>query len=142
MIKIKAIDHINMVVNDLDESSAFYKKVFGFEIVEDSRKQNLSPNKLETPYIVLGVKGAAYLALHQSLQEGNGQKIGDPIRISHFGFHVDDFQALIQKLKAASVNFLHGEKVFEWTHSRSLYILDPNGHEIELVECFGGREDT
>jgi catechol 2,3-dioxygenase-like lactoylglutathione lyase family enzyme len=140
MIKVKAIDHINMIVNNLDESSAFYKKVFGLEIVEDSRKDNLSPNKLETPYIVIGMRGRAYLALHQSLQKGNGQESGEPIRIAHFGFHVDDFDKVITQLKAAAAPFLYGEKLFEWPHSRSVYILDPSGHEIELVERFGGRE--
>lgn len=140
MIRVKAIDHINMIVNDLDESSAFYKKLFGFEIVEDSRQEDLSPNKFGTPYIVIGIEGSAYLALHQSLQKGNGQNSDALIRIAHIGFHVDNFDTVITKLKAAAVTFLYGEKFLEWPHSRSIYILDPNGHEIELVERFGGRE--
>jgi catechol 2,3-dioxygenase-like lactoylglutathione lyase family enzyme len=140
MIRVKAIDHINMVVNDLDESNGFYKKVFGFEILEDSRKEGLPPNKLGTPYSVLGVRGSAYLALHQSLEKGNGQENNVPIRIAHVGFHVDNFDRVITRLKAAAITFLYGEKFFEWAHSRSVYILDPNGHEIELVEHFGGRE--
>jgi catechol 2,3-dioxygenase-like lactoylglutathione lyase family enzyme len=140
MIRVKAIDHINILVNDLDESNNFYKKIFGFEIVEDSRKEDLLPNKLGTSYTVIGIKGNAYLVLHQSLQKGNGQENNAPIRIAHVGFHVDDFEAVLPKLKAAAVTFLYGEKFSEWPHSRSVYILDPNGHEIELVEHFGGRE--
>jgi catechol 2,3-dioxygenase-like lactoylglutathione lyase family enzyme len=140
MITFKAIDHLNIIVNDLDKSIYFYKKIFGFEIVEDSREEDLSPNKLGTPYVVVGIRVSAYLVLHQSLQKGNGQESSMPIRIAHFGLHVDDFDTIIAKLKAFAVTFLYGEKFFEWPHSRSLYILDPSGHEIELVEHFGGRE--
>lgn len=139
MIKVNAIDHVNIIVNDLEESILFYHKIFNFKIMEDSRIDNISPNKLGTPYVIMGVKECAYLALSQSLQKGDGQNKG-PIHIAHFGFHVTDFDTVITKLKAAAVTFSYGEKFLEWPHSRSIYILDPNGHEIELVERFGGRE--
>lgn len=142
MIKVKAIDHLNMTVNDLDESIYFYNKIFGFDVVEDSRKENLSPNKLGTAYAVIGIQESAYLVLHESPIRGHGQDNLAPIRLAHFGLHVDDFETLIPKLKAEAVNFFYGEKIFEWPHSRSFYILDPNGHEIELTEHFGGREKS
>ena len=28
--------------------------------------------------------------------------------------------------------------LYEWEHSRSVYITDPNGYEVELTEVFGG----
>ena len=28
--------------------------------------------------------------------------------------------------------------VYEWEYSRSVYITDPNGYEVELTEVFGG----
>lgn len=140
MIKLKAIDHINMTVNDLEESIYFYNNVFGFKIIEDSRSNTISQNKLGTPYVIMGIRECAYLALHQSPQKGNGQDKKGPIHITHFGFLVEDFDRVMTKLKDLNVVFLYGEKIFEWQHSRSLYILDPSGHEIELVESFGGRE--
>ena|ERR1700722_12591162 len=141
MIKVKAIDHINMTVNSLEESIQFYNKLFGFEIIEDSRHDDIIPNKLGTPYAVIGVRGAAYLVLHQSPTKGNGQNKRGPIGLAHMGFHVEDFDNLMKILKSSSVSFRQGEEIVEWAHSRSIYILDPSGHEIELVENFGGREE-
>lgn len=140
MIRVNAIDHIQMSVNNLEESITFYKKVFGFEIIEDSRNGSISPNKFGAHYVIMGIKQRGYLALHQSLEKGDGQHDGHPIRLAHFGFHVEDFDTVIATLKSHSVNILHGEKYIEWPHSRSVYILDPNNHEIELAEHFGGRE--
>ncbi len=140
MIRVNAIDHINMSVNNLEESILFYKKLFGFEIIEDSRSGAIPHNKFGAPYVIIGIKQCAYLALHQSLQKGNGQHNDIPIRLAHFGFHVEDFDTVIAKLKSHSVSLLYGEEYLEWPHSRSVYILDPNKHEIELVEHFGGRE--
>lgn len=140
MVRVNAIDHLNMTVNDLDESISFYSKIFGFEVVEDSRKEDLSPNKLGTAYAVIGLKGSVYLVLHQSLKKGHGQDGSDPVRIVHFGLHVADFDAVVDTLKATPISLLYGDRIFEWPHSRSFYVLDPSGHEIELVEHFGGRE--
>jgi lactoylglutathione lyase len=140
IIRVNAIDHINMSVNSLEESISFYEKLFGFEIIEDSRNGSIPPNKFGAHYVIMGIKQCAYLALHQSLQKGDGQHNGSPIRLAHFGFHVEDFDRVIAKLKTHSVSFLYGEKYLEWAHSRSVYILDPSKHEIELVEHFGGRE--
>lgn len=142
MIRVNAIDHINMSVNNLEKSILFYEKLFGFEIIEDSRNGSISPNKFGAHYVIMRIKQCAYLALHQSLEKGDGQHNGSPIRLAHFGFHVEDFDTVIAKLKSQSVSFLYGEKYLEWAHSRSVYILDPNKHEIELVEHFGGRETS
>ena len=140
MIKVKGIDHLNMTVNSLEESIEFYNKLFGFEVVEDSRRDDIVPNKLGTPYAVIGVKGAAYLVLHQSPKQGNGQDNSAPTRLAHMGFHVEDFDTLMDKLQSFGVSFRQGPAIVKWDHSRSIYILDPSGHEIELVENFGGRE--
>ena len=139
-IRVNAIDHINMSVNNLEESILFYKKLFGFEIIEDSRSGAIPPNKFGAPYVIIGIKQCVYLALHQGLQTGDGKHNGSPIRRAHFGLHVEDFDTVIAKLKSHSVSFLYGETYLEGPHSRSVYILDPNQHEIELVEHFGGRE--
>ena len=57
--------------------------------------------------------------------------------IAHFGFHVDNFSKVITKCKALGVPILYGGEV-DWEKSRSVYILDPSGYEIELSEVSGG----
>ena len=37
MIRVSAIDHVNLQVTDLDASIDFYRRVFGFKVLEDGR---------------------------------------------------------------------------------------------------------
>ena len=63
-------------------------------------------------------------------------------RINHWGFVVDDFDALCRKLDAPGVDVLYrtegGDGIFVYPRSRSLYVADPDGNEIELTSRFGG----
>ncbi len=55
---------------------------------------------------------------------------------------MDDFDRTLTCLRQSDVNrrFLddYPEGVIHYPQSRSVYISDPDGHEIELVERFAG----
>src|SRR3984957_19566186 len=104
MIKVKAIDHINMTVNSLEESIQFYNKLFGFEIIEDSRHDDIIPNKLGTPYAVIGVRAASELVLHQSPTKGNAPKKRGTMGLALMGFAVEDSDNVMKALKSFSVS--------------------------------------
>jgi catechol 2,3-dioxygenase-like lactoylglutathione lyase family enzyme len=127
-IRIRCIDHINMRVNNLAESIAFYGDVFGFEVKEDY-------SHLEAePWVILGQKDTVYLCLYEHPDKRQAK---DALRINHFGLAVEDFDAARERLEQLGVEILYGGPV-DWPHSRSLYIRDPSGHEIELPEKVGG----
>ena len=130
MINVNAIDHINLSVSDLDRSIHFYDQVFGLQIREDRRLD-------ERPYAIVGRAGTGFLALHES--SGPAAVRG---RINHWGFVVDDFDGLGERLAALGVEVLYrrdgGDGVIEYPRSRSVYIADPDGNEIELTSRFGG----
>jgi lactoylglutathione lyase len=132
MIKLSAIDHINLSVSDLERSVDFYKRVFGFKIVEDQR--NAEPN----PWAIVGVAGAAYLALHQTPLE----RAEDGLAINHFGLVADDIEAALAHLLQEEANVLFQDReegpIIDWGKSFSIYIKDPDGHNIELTSKFGG----
>ena len=120
-----SIDHINMKVKDLAESVNFYQNLFGFEI-----KQEDNQNKAEVPSKIIGndsIKLCLYEVPDMSPEGG----------IAHFGFHVDNFSEVISKCKELGVEILYGGEV-DWENSRSVYIVDPSGYEIELSEISGG----
>lgn len=127
MIGVNRIDHINMKVRDLAASKAFYGRVFGFE----AKDEGISGGR---PWAVLGTQGKAYLCLYEVPDLALG---GDAQRISHFGFHVADFATVQEGLAALGVRVRYGGAV-DYGASRSLYIEDPSGHEIELSEAAGG----
>ncbi|MFB5615291.1 MAG: VOC family protein [Candidatus Nitrosomaritimum yanchengensis] len=127
LIKLSAtsIDHINMKVKDLTESVSFYSNLFGFEV-----KQDENPNKAEAPSKIIGndsIKLCLY-EVHDRNPEGG---------IAHFGFHIDNFSEVIAICKELGVQILYGGEV-DWEKSRSVYIVDPSGYEIELSEVSGG----
>ena len=120
-----SIDHVNMKVKDLEKSVEFYKNLFGFEI-----KQEENANKLDAPSKIIGndtIKLCLYEIPEMSPEGG----------IAHFGFNVANFNEIIQKCKELGVEVLYGGPV-EWEKSKSVYIKDPSGYEIELGEVSGG----
>jgi lactoylglutathione lyase len=120
-----SIDHINMKVKNLEESVSFYSDLFGFEV-----KQDENPNKADVPSKIIGndsIKLCLYEVPDMSPEGG----------IAHFGFHVDNFSEVIVKCKELGVQILYGGEV-DWEKSRSVYIVDPSGYEIELSEVSGG----
>jgi catechol 2,3-dioxygenase-like lactoylglutathione lyase family enzyme len=127
MIGIERIDHINMRVTNLNESIAFYAKNFGFEMKEDRRDD-------DEPWAIIGLKGVAYLCLYEHPDK---TKPDNALTINHFGLALRDFEKAEAALHKNGVEILYGGPV-QWPKSRSLYIRDPSGHEIELAEVVGG----
>ena len=128
MIRITHLDHVNFRVRDLEESIGFYGQLFGFVVKERGVRD-------EQLWAIAGLAGAAYLCLYLLPAE----ELSDQgLRINHFGFHVDGFDQLKEKLQAENVEIMYEGDVIDWEHSRSFYIKDPSGHEIELSEHFGG----
>lgn len=123
---VTSMDHVNMNVQNLEKSVDFYQKMFGFEI----RKEDNSPNKLDTPSKIIG-NDSIKLCLYEnaSMSPDGG--------IAHFGFHVANFDQIITKCKKLNVEVLYGGPV-EFEKSRSIYIKDPSGYDIELSEVPGG----
>lgn len=120
-----SIDHVNMKVKNLNESLKFYNDLFGFVI-----KQEENPNKSEVPSKIIG-NNSIKLCLYEvpdMTPEGG---------IAHFGFHVTNFNKVLDNCKILGVEVLYGGMV-DWEKSKSIYILDPNGYEIELSEISGG----
>lgn len=56
--------------------------------------------------------------------------------INHIGFHIENFDEIVEKCKTLKISMPYG--VIEWESSRSVYIIDPNGYEVELSEVQGG----
>ncbi len=124
-LKATSIDHVNMKVKDLEKSVEFYKNLFGFEI-----KQEENANKLDAPSKIIGndtIKLCLYEVPDMSPEGG----------IAHFGFNIANFNEIIQKCKELGVEVLYGG-IVDWDKSKSVYIVDPSGYEIELGEVSGG----
>lgn len=124
-LNAKSIDHVNMKVKNLIQSVEFYKNLFGFKI-----KQEENPNKLNAPSKIIGnntIKLCMYEVPTMSPEGG----------IVHFGFNIENFDQVIEKCKELNVEILY-DGILDWEKSKSVYIVDPNGYEIELGQIAGG----
>ena len=130
MIAINTIDHINIEVSRLDKSIKFYQEVFDFE-VKEAGVSSMSGSK----YAIIGISGKVMLALVESEEDLT------ETRLNHFGINVLDFDmalSVIQKLKIPTGDYGDAQNVVAYPKSRSIYVLDPDGNEIELSSNFGG----
>lgn len=126
-LKVTRIDHINMRVKNLQESIDFYGRVFGFEMKEDHSQEG------EDAWAIVGLADTAYICMYLHAEK---ERSPDALQIMHFGLVVDDFDSVLERLKANVVDI--GSGYVQWPRSRSVYIHDPNGHEIDLTERVGG----
>ena len=124
-LKAASIDHVNMKVKNLAQSVEFYKKLFGFEI-----KQEENQNKADVPSKIIGndtIKLCMYEVPEMSPDGG----------IAHFGFNISNFDIVLERCKELGVEILY-DGIIDWERSKSVYIVDPSGYEIELGEISGG----
>lgn len=119
---IRQLDHLNLTVHSLDETLDFYRRVFGFEKVEEGLYNGL-------PWMILRAEDALLCMYEHSDAEMPGPGVH---QVNHFALRVGDVQAWVQTLEREAVQVRYGG-VVQWPHSRSWYVLDPTGHEIEVV---------
>lgn len=140
---IKRIDHLNIVVSDLESAKKFFL-LLGFEEVMAS---DLDPAFLQR---VTGIKDAAgrFIALKHpgselsleilqfaaagTPEEGIGR--GDKIGFRHLAFAVDNIEATVSTLKEHGVEFLTPIQTWEKTGKRLVYFHGPDGILMELAQ--------
>lgn len=118
-----SIDHVNLDCRNFDETTSFYESVFGFKILNDQR--------LTHNCVILGNAGMK-LCFYQVFELELGQGL------NHLGFHITNFDQIETICRQLDITLLYGGITKTWEHSRSMYIEDPNGYEIELAEVSGG----
>lgn len=119
------LEHVNLTVSDLDRSVDFYCALFDVRV------------RWKGPIDAEGRLGAhvgddrCYLALFQAAEAGSVDHDYARPGINHFGFVVADLDDVRRRLTHLGGS-VHHEADYE--PGRRLYCLDPDGHEIELVE--------
>ncbi len=127
-MKIKHLDHINMTVHNFRESADWYRRVFGFELVEEGLQDG-------RPWGIIR-SGEAMLCMYES----PGRTFKDRFAlakskrhgVSHFAFRIEDKAAWDGTIESEGIEILYGG-IVEWPHSTSWYVKDPTGYEIEVA---------
>jgi catechol 2,3-dioxygenase-like lactoylglutathione lyase family enzyme len=153
---IHHIDHVNIVVRDLETSAAFYTRLLG---LREARRAHLEGEWIES---VVGLKGVRADVVYVQ-PEGGGPRIEllqyhapegimlpacalpNTRGLRHIAFRVDNMAAISRKLREAGVPFLSepvtvpGAVVRHDAGEKTLcYFHDPDGVLLELAEYRGG----
>jgi|SRR5208282_3136759 len=123
---VKELGHVVLYVRDLESSRKFYKDLLGFHEI------------FHQPPLAAGYSGSARRTHHELLLIAVGpdaQPIpqGRRVGMYHFGLKIgdsdDELRAMLKQLQDAKITIVgasdHGV-------SHSLYVLDPDGNELEL----------
>lgn len=140
---IKHIDHLNIVVSNLENSKQFFL-LLGFS---EGISAALDSAFLEK---VTGIKGASgiFVALHHpgsclsiellkfDLDAGSDESIGLANRIGmrHLAFVVTDIEAEVERLKSHGINFIGDIRTWEKTGKKLVYFYGPDNILLEFAQ--------
>ena len=149
---ICAVDHINIVVFDLERSLGFYTKVLGFK---ETHRAYLEGGWVES---IVGLKGVranvAYVIAPAGAprlellcyESPTGDKLPENSRpntlgLRHLALQVDDIDTAVRRLKDAKAELISepvvvptGVITHHEGHKILCYFLDPDGVLLELTE--------
>ncbi len=117
-MKIKTVNHVAVIVTDLQKAHDFYGELLGLRELE------------RPPEVVAGGPGAWYeldgLQLHLFVGPDPGAT-----STRHIGVEIDDLDALVQKIKARGLPL---EDAFSFGEfKRRKFTSDPSGNLVELM---------
>jgi catechol 2,3-dioxygenase-like lactoylglutathione lyase family enzyme len=149
---ITQVDHINIVVSDLERSERFYTELLGFVV---TRRALLEGDWIES---IVGLAGVCADVVYLEPPEGGlriellhyrapkGQALpetaqANTVGLRHVAFRVRGIEAMYERLRAAGVEFVgpptavpSGVVKHDAGRKRLCYFHDPDGVILELAE--------
>jgi len=125
---IIGIDHVALTVKSLEESIRFYVNMLGFEVVQrfEYKERGLTIQFLSIGEVQLELFG---YAKEVAPQERKPLQAG----IVHMALEVDNLDETYVELQKKGMKF-EGEPRTAMMGQRILFLSDPDGNRIELVE--------
>ncbi len=122
-------EHLNLVVNDIQETLSFYQAAFPHWRVREQGEGDW--NGKPRRWLHFG-DDYHYLTFNDN-GEGEARDLrGHQPGLAHMGFVTHNLDALVERLAAAGFEVDHqGAKE---QHRRNVYFIDPSGIEVEFVE--------
>lgn len=145
-MRVRAIDHVSVSVSDLDRSLRFYQGLLGLPLLgrgEETGPTLAGPTGgLRSRFLFadLDLGSGQILELLQWLEPrgvGGRASVHDP-GSGHVGLRVDNLDAALHELTDAGFpprfDPVRLEAPGWWAGARVVYVSDPDGATVELVE--------
>lgn len=134
-MEIKDLGHVVLYVRNLERSVAFYRDVLGFRQIapDPSDDGGTDPRFRAAAFRSASGRTHHELLLIEVGEDAQPQPGGRRVGLYHIGLKVgdtdDELRAALERLHEADVTVVGAS---DHTVSHSLYILDPDGNELEL----------
>ncbi|MCC2616463.1 VOC family protein [Aestuariibacter halophilus] len=123
------IEHLNLVVSDIQTSLRFYRAAFPHWQVRGGGEQDWYG--VERPWVHVGDDNH-YLTLNGNGSGENRDLTSNRLGLGHFAFVINNLSALEDRLSDAG--FQPSKRGAAHPYRRNLYYEDADGFEIEFVE--------
>ena len=123
------LEHVNLVVNDMDAMLKFYRAAFPHWRIRDQGDGDWygKPRK----WLHFG-DDYHYLAFNDNGEGTNRELTGHSVGLAHFAYVTNDLTAVIARLTGAG--FAIAKAGAEEPFRKNVYFIDPAGFEVEFVE--------
>lgn len=123
------LEHVNLVVTDIDAMLKFYQAAFPHWRVRDKGKGGWygKPRK----WLHFG-DDYHYLALSDNGEGGNRELEGHSVGLAHFAYITANLDAVIARLNNAGYAIAKAGSTEPFR--KNVYFIDPAGFEVEFVE--------
>lgn len=123
------LEHINLVVKDLNQSLKFYQAAFPHWEIRTQGESTWYGKPRS--WLHFG-DDYQYLALNDNGEGENRVLSGHSVGLAHFAFVTNNIKAVIARLKDAG--FEVDKQGADDPYRANVYFIDPDGYEVEFVE--------
>lgn len=123
------LEHINLVVTDIEKSLTFYQAAFPHWHVRGGDKGEWYGKPRN--WVHFGDE-YQYLALADNGEGENRDLTGHQVGLAHFAYVTQDIKGTISRLNAAG--FAVHKPGMPDEYRENIYFLDPDGYEVEFVQ--------
>ncbi|UFJ42052.1 VOC family protein [Brevibacillus humidisoli] len=124
---VKRIEHVGIMVRDLERSISFYSDVIGLQL-----RDKLVHSNGVIKLAFLQFAGAKETEVE--LIEGYNDQLPQEGKVHHIAFTVDNLEAEVERLKTKQVTFIDDGITTLPNGSRYIFFYGPDGEWIEFFE--------
>jgi lactoylglutathione lyase len=122
---VKKMDHVGVMVSDLEDSLTFYQIVVGMELKDQFTIANGSRT-----LAFLGFNGTDETELE--LVYGGNPDLPTEGKVNHIAFLVDDIEEEFKRLQGLDIVFISDEIVTLPNGYRNFFVQGPDGEKVEF----------
>lgn len=123
------LEHINLVVTDIQESLKFYQAAFPHWAIRSKGESLWSGVKRN--WVHFG-DDYQYLAFNDNGIDENRDLAGHQVGLAHFCYVTNNIDAVIIRLQQAGFEVAKQGAVNDFR--KNAYFIDPSGYEVEFVQ--------